>query len=118
MIGAGAVAGRERDGTIGLLLANPISRGRLVAESTLALITLYAAAAIVLLGVGLLAPVVLDVSITGLSISGFIIQLIIGTLFYGFLALAIGAWNGKAQAAIFISAGVLAVSFLGLVYCW
>ncbi len=113
MIGAGGVAGRERDGTIGLLLANPISRGRLVAESALALITLYVAAAIVLLGVGLLAPVVLDVSITGLSISGFIIQLIIGTVFYGFLALAIGAWNGKAQAAIGISAGVLVVSFLG-----
>jgi hypothetical protein len=36
-VGAGAVAGRERDGTIGILLANPISRSRLVVESTLAL---------------------------------------------------------------------------------
>ena len=46
MIGVGAVAGRERDGTIGILLANPVSRIRLVVESTLALITLYAASAL------------------------------------------------------------------------
>ncbi len=113
MIGAGSVAGRERDGTIGLLLANPISRGRLVLESALALITLYVVAAVVLLGIGLLAPQVLDVSITGLSVSAFITQLVVGTLFYGFLALAIGSWTGKAQATIGISAGVLVISFLG-----
>ncbi len=112
-VGAGAVAGRERDGTIGILLANPISRSRLVIESTLALITLYVAAAVVLLGVGLLTPAVFDVNISGLSVWGFIVQLVIGTIFYGFLALAIGAWTGKAQAAIGISSGILIVSFLG-----
>jgi len=113
MIGVGAVAGRERDGTIGILLANPVSRIRLVVESTLALITLYAASALVLLGVGLLTPAVLDVSISGLSVWGFIVQLVIGTIFYGFLALAIGARTGKAHAAIGISSGILILSFLG-----
>lgn len=111
-IGAGEVAGRERDGTIGLLLANPISRGRLVVEGALALLTLYVAAGVVLLGVGLLAPRILEVSITGLSIGGFVAQMVIGTLFYGFLALAVGAWTGKSQVAIGISSGALIVSFL------
>ena len=111
-IGAGEVAGRERDGTIGLLLANPISRGRLVVESALALLTLFVVAAVVLLGVGLLTPRILGVSITGLSVEGFVTQLVVGTLFYGFLALAVGAWTGKSQVAIGISSGVLIVSFI------
>ena len=111
-VGTGVVAGRERDGSIGLLLANPISRGRLVFESALALLTLYVVAAIVLFGVGLLTPQILDVSIEGLSIGGFVTQLVIGTLFYGFLALAVGAWTGKTQVAIGVSSSVLIVSFL------
>ena len=113
MIGAGLIAGRERDGTIGLLLANPISRGRIVVEGSLALVTLFVVAGVVLIGVGLLAPWILDVSITGLSVEGFVTQLVVGTLFYGFLALGIGAWTGSSQAAIGISAGVLVVSFFG-----
>lgn len=113
MIGSGAIAGRERDGTIGLLLANPISRGRLALEGALALLTLYVAAALVLLAVGLLTPVALDVSISGLNVVAFIAQLVLGTLFYGFLALAVGAWTGKTQVAIGVSTGVLIISFLG-----
>ena len=112
-IGAREVAGRERDGTIGLLLANPVSRGRLVVEGALALLTLYVVAGVVLFGVGLLAPQILEVSIAGLSIGGFVTQMVIGTLFYGFLALAVGAWTGKSQVAIGISSGALIVSFLG-----
>jgi len=112
VIGASEVAGRERDGTIGLLLANPISRGRLVIESAMALFTLFIVAGIALLGVGLLTPQFLDVSITGLSIGGFVTQLIIGTVFYGFLALAVSAWTGKSQIAIGISSSVLLISFL------
>jgi len=54
--GAGAVAGSEEDGTLELILANPVSRARVAAERGLAiavlLVTLGAVAFLALLSVG------------------------------------------------------------------
>src|SRR6056297_905820 len=60
-IGASAIAGEERDGTIGLLLANPASRTSVLVAKTVALLGLIGIGGLALWGASELAPVLLDV---------------------------------------------------------
>ncbi len=113
-MGSATIAGEERDGTIGVLLGNPKSRTHVLGSKAISTVALTALAALVLWAGALLAPVLLDVDVTGRLVGAQVFHIFANALFYGFLALAIGAWTGKPSLASGISAGVMALSFFAV----
>lgn len=110
--GAAAIAGEEEDNTIDLLMANPLSRVRVLVEKWLAM-----AAIIVLIGLILGGALVLGDRLFGLGIdplryaaaagSAVLLAILIGSL-----ALALGAAGLSRAAAMGVSAAVTVTSFL------
>jgi ABC-2 type transport system permease protein len=113
-MGAAAIAGEERRGTLGLLLANPVSRTKVLVEKAAALVTLAAAGVAVMWAGGLIAPVVFDVDTTGQDLNALMIHLFAGAILFGFLALALGAWTGSSGLANGVTAGVMVLSFFAV----
>jgi ABC-2 type transport system permease protein len=113
-MGSAFIAGEERKGTIGVLLGNPRSRTQVLVAKTAAMVVMMGVGGLVLWGAGLVTPAALDVSIEGMDVTAFTLHLFVGTIVYGFLALAIGSWTGKTGLASGVSAGVLAVSFFAV----
>ena len=105
VMGAGALAGEESRRTMGLLLANPVSRSRIVVEKA-ATMALFGAA----VGVATFAGVALGSELGGLGMSigniaaAAALQSLLGLVF-GFLALALGAGTGRASVALYGAAG-------------
>jgi ABC-2 type transport system permease protein len=112
-MGAASFAGEERNRTIGLLLGNPKSRTAVLVAKAASMVFLTAAMALLLWVVGLVTPALLDVSIAGMHVGALLLHLFAIALFFGFLALAIGAWTGSPGVAAGATAGVLFVSFMG-----
>jgi ABC-2 type transport system permease protein len=111
MLGGRALAGEEEDRTMDLLLANPVTRSRVVAEKAGAL-------AIVMVALGLANAIGtwLGSLIGGLGVSAVAIfaTSLLGSLlglFFGYLALAISAGTGSRRAAAYGTAGVAFVSY-------
>ena len=113
-MGAAAIAGEERRGTLGLLLANPVSRTGVLAAKAAALVTLTVVGVGVMWVGGLVVPAALDVDTTGQDLTALILHLLAGALFFGFLALAIGAWTGNSGLANGVAAGVMVLSFFAV----
>lgn len=109
-MGAASIAGEERNGTIGLLLGNPKSRTHVIVAKAAAMILLAAISVLALWAVTIPVSAMLDVSIEGLDVGAFTFHLLIYSLFYGFMAMAIGAWTGNKGAASGVSAGILVIS--------
>ena len=119
-MGAAAIAGEEQDGTIGLLLGNPVSRREIVVSKTLSMVVLTGLGALILWGWGVLSPLWLDIDITGLHLPAMILALFLNVLVYGSLALAIGSWTGNRGAAsgtavVLMVVGYLAAALLPLI---
>ncbi|MFV1971716.1 MAG: ABC transporter permease subunit, partial [Acidimicrobiia bacterium] len=112
-MGAASIAGEERRGTIGLLLGNPKSRTSVLVSKTTSMVALTAAGSLFLWGVGLVVPVMLEVSITGMHVGALIFHIFAISLFFGFLAMAIGASTGSPGLASGVSAGIMFISFIG-----
>lgn len=112
-IGAGtaATAGEEKDGTLDLLLAQPVARSRIVVEkfaATAALLAVIMAVSFVLLLIG--GPIVdLDVTITGLIAIHFT-TILFGLLFTA-LAMFVGGLTGKRGITLGLTSAVAVVSF-------
>jgi ABC-2 type transport system permease protein len=107
-IGAGgrATAGEEEAGTIELLLANPVSRRRLIVEKTAALATEVALLALVLwisLFVGV-EIVGMDVSVANLAAATFAAALL--AFSFGAIAVLAGSISGRRSVAIGVPAAV------------
>lgn len=112
-LGSASFAGSERDGTIGILLANPVSRTLVLLSRTLVLLVLFALSGVFMWFVAITLPVLLDVNIDGLALGGFTAQLVIGVAFYGFVAMAISGWTGNSTLGSGAAAGVMVLSFFG-----
>lgn len=110
-MGSASIAGEEKHGTIGVLLGNPKSRTEVLASKSIATVVLVALAAAVLWAGGVLAPIILSVDVTGFLVGAQMAHLFVVALFFGFLAIAIGAWTGKSSLASGTSTGVLIISF-------
>ena len=113
-MGAASIAGEERNGTIGLLLGNPKSRTHLVVAKAIAMVLLTALSVVALWGVVYPVSAMLDVSIEGMDVGAFTLHLLVYSLFYGFLAMAIGAWTGNRGAAIGVTVGMLVMSLFAV----
>jgi len=112
-VGVSLIAGEESKGTIGVLLANPVSRQRLLAAKAAGLLAIVVGTTVLLWGAGLLSPVILGVSVTGMHVGAFSLHFAASTLFYGVLALAIGAWTGSRGAAGGGATAVMVLGFFG-----
>ncbi|MDH4140486.1 MAG: ABC transporter permease subunit, partial [Coriobacteriia bacterium] len=108
-IGAGALAGEEGRRTMGLLLANPITRTRVVLAKTLAMVFFS-----VLVGLATFAGVAAGILIPNLGLdlgniaAACILQTLVG-LAFGALALALSAGTGRKTLAIWGAVGAALV---------
>jgi ABC-2 type transport system permease protein len=112
--GSASVAGEEKNGSMGMLLSNPISRTSLLSSKTGGFFTALVAGFIVLWAAALITPWVLDVSIADLHVNALVLMMLVNASFYGFLAYAIGAWTGRTGIASGSSAALMVVSFLAV----
>ncbi len=111
-MGSGAIAGEEHQGTLGLLLGNPQSRTQVVVSKAASMVMLLGVGSLFLWGAGLWVPSLLDVDMTGINVGALVFHMFVNSLFYGSLALAIGAWTGKGTMASGASVAVMLVSYL------
>lgn len=111
-MGTASIAGEEANGTIGLLLGNPKSRTHVLFSKAGSILLLSGGAILVLWGVAYAVPGILDVSTTGIEIEALLLHMLANTVFYGFLALAIGAWTGRGSTATGIAAGIMVAGWL------
>jgi ABC-2 type transport system permease protein len=112
--GATSIAGEEKKGTIGILLSNPLSRSTYVASKAGGVFTALVAGFVVLWVSAIVVPLVLDVSTAGYDVNALMIMMFVNAVFYGFLALSIGAWSGNTGLASGVSAGLMIVGFLAV----
>ena len=111
-MGSASIAGEERDGTFGLLLANPKTRTEVLLSKAGSMIILIGAAALLLWAGGLIVPALLDFGTEGMFLGAIIFHLFINALVYGFMAMMIGAWTGNRTKASGITAGVMIISYI------
>ena len=112
MVGATLIAGEERNGTLGLLLGNPKSRTYVLVSKVFALLLLLAFSMVILDIAGRVVPVMLDVGIGGMHVEALLFHIFVNSVFYGMLAVAIGAWTGNGGLASGVSIGLMVVSML------
>ncbi len=111
-MGSAAVAGEERKGTLGILLGNPRSRTSVLISKAAAMIVLITiGAAVAGVGSGLTAAA-FGTDSSGMHLPAAMVHVIAIALFFGFLALFLGAWTGNSSIASGVSVGVLLISFL------
>lgn len=118
-MGASSIAGEEQKGTLGFLLGNPISRHRVLLSKAISLVLVVGVMTVILWALGYGSAGILDVSTQNLHVGAITLALFANSLFYGFLAMAIGSWTGKrgassAAAAALMIVGYLAASLLPL----
>ncbi len=113
-MGSGSIAGEEQKGTLGLLLGNPKSRTTVLVSKAGAMVLLIGAGTLVLWGAGVVVPDLLNVDVTGMMVGPFMFHMFVNALFYGFLALAVGAWSGSSKLAGGVSTGIMVLSFFAV----
>jgi ABC-2 type transport system permease protein len=113
-MGSASIAGEERAGTIGLLLGNPKSRTHVLVSKAATMLALTALGTLVLWTMAYLVAGVLGVGLGDMHIAGYSLHLFANSIFYGSLAMAIGAWTGSRGLASGISAGVMIIGFIAV----
>lgn len=110
-MGADAVAGEERWGTAGLLLANPRSRTRLVVEKAAAMVAMIAVGSVLVWGGYWASLALVGEHGTGMFLGSATIHLAAAALFFGGLAFVIGAFTANTTKAVGWTTAVMLVSF-------
>jgi ABC-2 type transport system permease protein len=114
VMGAGTITGEERNGTLGLLLGNPKSRTNVLLSKAGSMVLLTIVGTLILWAAGAITPAVLDVDVSGIAVEALILHMFINALFWGFLAMAIGAWTGNRGLASGVTAGIMFLSFIAV----
>jgi len=110
-IGASSIAGEERDGTLGLLLGNPKTRRHVLLSKMSGMVVLITGGTLVLYAAVLTIPPMLGVDVGGLYVEALMLHLLANALFYGMLAMLIGAWTGERTKASGITAAVMVLGY-------
>ncbi len=109
--GTGWSAGAERAGTLEMLLANPVSRTRVIAERSLALVLSVGLLGLVLLG-GLIAGTrIIDLPIGAGELAAACLGLCLLAIAFGELGLLLGSLTGTKSVSAGIAAGVAVAGF-------
>ena len=111
-IGSGFTAGEESRGTIDVLLSYPISRRSLVLEKSLALLIACVVAVAVTWFLGLVGAAISSSPLAADKLAAACLMLVLLSLAFGSIALAISAATGNRGAAIGVAVGLLVVSYL------
>lgn len=112
-MGASAIAGEEKDGTIGLLLGNPLSRQSVVVSKSAAVVVIAGVGTVILWAFAYISPALMGIDMAGTHIEATMLALFLNALVYGFLALAIGAWTGSRNLASGATIAVMVAGYLG-----
>ena len=113
-MGSSAIAGEERDGTMDILLANPKSRTHVLISKIGSMVLLVALATVaVWIPVHPIAAL-LGVQIGGLDVEALTIHLFANSVFFGMLAMAIGAMTGDKGKAAGVTTAIMVLSFFGV----
>lgn len=112
LIGSRALAGEEAKRTMGLLLANPITRSTVVLEKTLAMVVHALVVAVALFAGVVLGSVFggLGMNVANIAATVFLSMLL--GLVFGALSLAVSAGVGKVRPAVYATIGVALVFFI------
>ncbi|MGE5690373.1 MAG: ABC transporter permease subunit [Pseudomonadota bacterium] len=113
-IGAGgrALAGEEEAGTLDLLLAHPVSRGRVVLEKAGALVVTVTVLSVALFAVVLASVVAFDMGVTVANVAAGTLHAWALALAFGAFALAVGGASGSRALAIAIPTAVVVAAYL------
>ncbi len=114
VMGSATIAGEERNGTMGMLLANPRSRTHVLLSKAVALVSLTGATVFVMWAPVHPIAAILDVEIGGLHVEALALHLYVNAVFYGMLALAVGAVTGNRDTATGATTGILVLSFFAV----
>ncbi len=106
--GAALVAGEEESGTLGMILAQPINRRRVLGESALVVgVTGLVPGVAVAAVIAVLGPFV-ELDLATADMVAAVASVVVLAVLYGTLALAVGAVAGRRSVAI--DAGVIALA--------
>lgn len=110
--GGDLIAGEEDRGTIDILMANPISRGRVLLEKWAAL-----AAGVTVTGAALAAGLAIAIPAVGLRVSvagvaAAVVSVVLMALLYGSIALTVGAATGRRGFARGSAAALAVAAYL------
>jgi ABC-2 type transport system permease protein len=109
--GSGALAGEEQKGTMDLLLGTPTPRRRVANDKALAIIALVAFLAVGLYAVVLVGGFAVDMGLNPANIAAANVGLALLALFFGSLAMAVGAGTGRTGVATGAAAGLAVVAY-------
>ncbi len=112
MLGASASAGEEDSGTLAVLMSIPISRTRFIlTKAGTVLAAVLVSTALFWLGVAVAAAITgLDLNHQGMAAA--CLQLALLAVFFGYVALAVGAIKGRGAIAAGVAGGMAALSYL------
>ena len=110
--GSGGIAGEEDRGTLDMLLANPVSRSRVVLEKFAAMV----AGVVLLAAVGaaalLLEGPLADLRLPAGHVVAAMTHMALLALVFGTLALAVGAWTGRPGVSRAVPAVLAVVAYV------
>ena len=110
--GARATAGEEERGTLDLLLANPLSRRRLVLEKLAALVAEVAVLGVVLWCALAIGDAAASMDVSAGRLAGAVAGAVLLAAGFGAIALAAGAASGRRGPAIGVAAAVAVAAYL------
>jgi ABC-2 type transport system permease protein len=111
LIGSRAIAGEEQKKTMDLLLANPLTRSRIISEKTLAMVG-YSVVLGVVTFLGTWGTVVLgglDIPVGNIAATSLLLTLL--GLVIGGVALLVGSATGRARLSAYTAAGVILFAY-------
>ena len=106
MMGRRALAGEEAARTMSLLLANPISRGRIVRDKAIAITMIVALMCAAIFGGTALGNGVSQLGMSYAKIAGLCVHLFALGVFFGMGALVAGAASGSLRITTYVGAGL------------
>jgi ABC-2 type transport system permease protein len=113
-IGAGvqAIAGEESEGTLDLLLANPVPRTRVVLEKAAAQLVLVVALAAVVFFAVWFTGFIFDEWVGIGEVFAAVFSAVLLALTFGYLALAAGAATGRRGASVAVASAVAVATYI------
>lgn len=113
-IGAGgrALAGEEESGTLELLLTNPVSRRRVVAEKLAAFALEIVGLGVVLWAALLVGCRAVDLKVSGAHLAAATISAVLLAVAYGAIALLVGAAFGHRARAVGLTAALAVAAYV------
>jgi ABC-2 type transport system permease protein len=110
--GARAIAGEEERGTLDLLLANPLSRRRLVLDKLAAVAVEVAALSIVLIAALVVGVAIVGMNVSAAHLAAATVSAALLAFAFGAIALMVGAYSGHRGVAIGLAAAGAVAAYL------